>query len=150
MYVDPELKTLIPFSNVDAKTLQLINTSDLKHIFPADLENEKAETLELRYLKEKMNKVAEENKKLDSNIVKLREENEKLNDQLLKLKQLQPDNERKIGSDINLHSKYEFNSASINDEKTDTPDFNDYRATDIKHSSITDVVDTVVSLQRYK
>ena len=148
MYIDPEQKTLIPFSNLDTKTLQLINNSDLKNIFPADTENEKAESLEMKYLKEKMNKVAEENKKLDSNIIKLREENEKLKDQLLKLRQLHPDNERKISSDVNLHSKYEFKAVSINDENADTPDFNDYRATDLKHSSISDVVDAVVSLQR--
>ena len=148
MYVDPEQKTLIPFSNVDTKTLQLINTSDLKNIFPADTENKKAETLELKRLKEKLDKVAEDNQKLDSNIIRLKEENEKLNDQLLKLTQLQLDNERKISSDINQHSKYEFKAASINDENTDSPDFNDYRATDIKHSSISDVVDAVVGLQR--
>ena len=148
MYVDPEQKTLIPFSNVDTKTLQLINTADLKNIFPTDTENEKAESLELKHLKDKMDKVTEENKKLDSNIITLREENKKLNDQLLNLRQLQPDNERKISSDVNLRSKYEFNAASINYENTDTPDFNDYRATDIKHSSISDVVDAVVGLQR--
>ena len=57
MFVDPEQKTLIPFSNIDVKTLELINTYDLKKLFPAEKENEKDDNLALNHLKEKLEKI---------------------------------------------------------------------------------------------
>ena len=151
MFVDPEQKTLTPFSNVDIKTLELINSYDLKKLFPAERENAKDDSVALNHLKEKLEKITEEKNKFDSNISKLKEDNAKLTEELLRMKQLQTDNER---SDICNHDhqpKCEYKPLALKKESTDTHDFNasfDYRASDIKHSSITDVVDAVVGLQR--
>lgn len=67
MFVDPEQKTLIPFSNIDAKTLELINTYDLKKLFPAGKENAKDDNGALNQLKDKLEQMTEEKNKLDLN-----------------------------------------------------------------------------------
>ena len=151
MFVDPEQKTLTPLSNVDVKTLEQINTYDLKKLFPAEKDSANDDNVAMNHLKEKLEKITEEKNKLDSNISKLKEDNLKLTEKLLRMKQVQTDNERSNISNRYQQPKYEYKPLAPKKESTDVPDFNDsfdYRASDIKHSSITDVVDAVVGLQR--
>ena len=158
MVVHPEQKTLIPFSNIDTKTQELLNNSDLKKLFPAENEKMKDSDVSTDYLKEKLGKTTEEKRSLEARISKLKEENEMLKEQFLKLQQLQTNNDGNTKEDDDTLSKYVCEAANSLGNNNDAPDSKgattsirqvDYRTSDIKHSSITDVVDAVVGLQRY-
>ena len=159
MVVHPGDKKLAPLNDAhpEMKNLDLINISDMNSLFPIE---EKKEDLssKVHILEEKLQNWKDEKKNMEVAILNLNRENLQLKEKVSKFQKMSSNEVSLMKTALGTETFASIDSDLIHiaSKQQDTPDFSgtktasmdDYRTLPIKHS-VADVVDAVVSLQRY-
>ena len=159
MAVDPGEKKLVSLNdfNREMKNLDLINISDMKNLFPIEQRNDES-SYNVSLLKEKLRKLTDDKRNMEAAILNLNRENLQLKERVSKYQNMSSNEVSLTKTTLGTEKFASTESERINfaSKQHDKPDFSgitsasidDYRTSHIKHS-IADVVDAVVSLQRY-
>ena len=159
MVVQSREKKLVPLHDVhrEMKNPDLINISDINSLFPVEQRKEES-SYNVKLLEEKLRKLTDEKRNMEAVILNLNRENLQLKENVSKFQNMSSNEGSLIKTTSGTETFASMDSERIHfaSKQQDIPDFigtkaasmDDYRTSHIKHS-ITDVVDAVVSLQRY-
>ena len=159
MVAHPGEKKLVPLDDVhrEMKNPDLINISDMDSLFPVEQTKDES-SYNVSLLEEKLRKLTDEKRNMEAAILNLNRENLQLKEKVSKFQNLLSNEFSLTKTTLATETFASTESERINfaSKQHDKPDFSgitsasidDYRTSHIKHS-IADVVDAVVSLQRY-
>ena len=158
MVVHPDQKTLVPLDDVDSKVMPLdkSNLAEINQLFPAVGPTSTSNSI-LKGLEAKLRHMEEEKNNLVLTISKLTDENYQVKNKLVDLQKVCDENERTMKQVTNnqILPTVAFENVNFDRKQYEVPDYaatrspnmNDFRSSH-KMLSMTDVVETVVGLQR--
>ena len=158
MVLHPDQKSLVPLADVNSTIMpfDVTNLAELNQIFPAE-EPPRTSARILKGLEERLSHMEEEKNNLMLTVLHLTDENCQIKKRLVELQKLYDESERKMKNSIDNQMLPSVSSENSNlDWKqydvpdyvaTKSPNINDFRSSH-KTLSMTDVVETVVGLQR--
>ena len=155
----PGEKELVPLNDVyrEMKNPDPINIRDMNSLFPVEQRRDES-YYNVSLLDEKLRKLTDEKRNMEAAILNLNRENLQLKEKVSKFQNMSSNEVSLTKTTLGTETFASTESERINcaSKQQDKPDFSgttavsmdDYRTSNIKHS-IADVVDAVVSLQRY-
>ena len=159
MVAHPGEEKLVPLNDVhrEMKNQDLINISDMDSLFPVEQTKDES-SYNVSLLEEKLRKLTDEKRNMEAAILNLNRENLQLKEKVSNFQNMSSNVVSLTKTTLGTEKFASTESERINfaSKQHDKPDFSgitaasidDYRTSHIKHS-IADVVDAVVSLQRY-
>ena len=159
MVAHPGENKLVPLNDVhrEMKNQDVINISDMNSLFPV-VQRKDESSYNVRRLEEKLRKLTDEKRNMQAAILNLNRENLQLKEKVSKFQNMSSNEVSLTKTTLGTETFASTESERIKfaSKQQDIPDFSgtkaasidDYRTSHIKHS-IADVVDVVVSLQRY-